>query len=314
VQAYVRRYGVTLGLIAVAAIWGATFVIVADAVERYPVFGFLAWRFAVAAVAFVLLFPRVLKRLSRPNLTMGLLAGLFLTLGYIFQTAGLAGDGRTTPARAAFITGLYVVVTPLLQAVVLRRRPHTATLVGGAVALVGLWLLSGFGLGGEWVLGDTLVVVCAVAYSVHMIVLGSTTEVHDVTALTLVQLLTAAVATGIVSVIFERPGVPTDGGVWLAIIMTGVLASAVAFAIQTYAQRHIPPARTALILVTEPAFGGVFGWMAAGMAPVREVVGAAFMLGGMVTSELWAARAPEKENVTFEPAVEGIPAPLIDED
>ncbi len=109
------------------------------------------------------------------------------------------------------------------------------------------------------------------------------------------------------------PGLPTETSVWLALLMTGVLASAVAFAIQTWAQRQVSPARTALILASEPAFGGLFGWAVAGVAPVREVAGAAMMLGGMLISEVAAILAPKEEGIAFEPGVEGMPAPVIEE-
>lgn len=301
---------VQASLILVAAIWGCTFVVVADAIARYPMYGFLFWRFAVAAIAFVAFFPRVLKRMSVPNLRRGFVAGVLLSIGYIFQTWGLDGATRTSPARAAFITGLYVVFTPLLQAAILRRPPRKSTLLGAAVALAGLWLLSGIGSGnGAWVLGDTLVVVCAVAYSVHMIVLGSTDESHDVGALTLVQLVTVAVVCGAISAIKEHPGLPSDPSVIVAILVCGVLASAFAFVVQTWAQRKLPPSRVALILVTEPAFGGVFGWAVAGVWPVREVIGAATMFAGMILAELVASRASARR-IEFEPAVEGVPVAL----
>lgn len=309
-----ERFGVPAALIGVAAVWGGTFVLVADAISRYPMYAFLALRFAVATVAFVVLFPRVLKRLDAANLKMGLLAGVFLTAGYIFQTWGLAPEVGTTPARAAFITGLYVVIVPLMQAAIMRRAPRWATILGAAMALAGLLLLSGAGLGGTWVLGDTLVAVCAVAYSVHMIVLGSTDERHDTGALTLVQLIVVTLATGAISLATESPGLPADGMVWFAILLCGILASAVAFVVQTWAQRRIPPARVALILVTEPAFGGLFGWAVAGVAPLLEVAGASLMLGGMVTSEWVAARSAPEEGVAFEAAVEGMPAPVVEDD
>jgi drug/metabolite transporter (DMT)-like permease len=313
-RTYAERYGVQAALIGVAAIWGGTFVMVADAISRYPMYGFLAWRFGVATIAFVVFFPRVFKRIDSLNLRTGLIAGVFLTAGYIFQTWGLDGATRTTPARAAFITGLYVVITPLLQAVLLRRRPRKATLLGGAIALAGLWLLSGITMGGlgGWVLGDTLVVVCALAYSIHMIVLGSTGENHDVMVLTLIQLATVTVVCAGISWVKERPPIPTEPRVIFAILLCGVLASTVAFIIQTWAQSKLPPARVALILVTEPAFGGIIGWAAAGSWPIREVLGAAAMLGGMIVSEAVAAMAPASEHVAFEPAMEGIPAAVVD--
>jgi drug/metabolite transporter (DMT)-like permease len=276
-------------------------------------YGFLAWRFGIAALAFALFYPRVFKKLDRPNLLWGLLAGVFLSAGYIFQTWGLDGATATTPARAAFITGLYVILTPLFQAVLLRKMPRKSTLLGAAIALGGLWLLSGIGTAsGGWVTGDTLVVICAVAYSIHMIVLGSTREVHDVMALTFVQLATVTVVCTFISAVKEQPGLPTNPAVIWAIVITGVLASALAFVIQTWAQSKIPPARVALILVMEPAFGGLIGWAVAGVAPLRELLGAAAMLSGMIVSEVVAAMAPASEGIAFGPAVEGMPAPVAE--
>jgi drug/metabolite transporter (DMT)-like permease len=288
---------------------------VAAALALYPMYAFLAWRFALAAVAFVAFYPKVLRRLSPASLRMGLLAGLVLSAGYIFQTWGLDGATKTSPAKAAFITGLYVVITPLLQAVLLRKRPRTSTVAGGLIALVGLWLLSGIGSSsGGWVFGDTLVVLCAVAFSVHIIVLGSTGEHHDVGVLTLVQLATVAVVCAAISAFKEHAGPPTDWSVIGAIVLCGVLASAMAFAVQTWAQRKLPPSRVALILVTETAWGGVFGWSAAGVWPVREVAGAALMFAGLILSEALAAFGPSAERVAFEPTVEGVPAPMVERD
>lgn len=314
VREYARRYGVQAALLAVAGVWGWAFVVVADAIALYPMYAFLAWRFALAAVAFVAFYPRVLKRLTPANLRTGLIAGALLAGGYIFQTWGLDGATKTTPARAAFITGLYVVITPLLQAALLRRRPRRSTVMGGAIALVGLWILSGIGdSSGGWVFGDTLVVICAVIYSLHIIVLGSTGEQHDVSALTLVQLATVAVICGAISVVRESASPPSDPSVIAAIVITGVLASAVAFVVQTWAQRKLPPARVAIILVTETAFGGLFGWAAAGVWPMLEMIGAGVMFVGLVVSETLAVGATEVGTVAFEAAVEGMPAPLVDE-
>ncbi|NTW28017.1 MAG: DMT family transporter [Coriobacteriia bacterium] len=308
---YFEKYGVQTALIVVAAIWGCTFVVVADAIALYPMYGFLFWRFAVAALAFVVFFPAVLRRMSAVSVRRGLVAGLLLSAGYIFQTLGLDGATRTTPARAAFITGLYVVFTPLLQAVVLRKRPRKSTMLGGVIALSGLWILSGIGAGGGWVLGDTFVAICALAYSVHMIVLGMTDETHDIGVLTLVQLVTVALVCGVISVVRERPPLPTQLSVIMAILVCGVLASAFAFVVQTWAQSKLAPSRVALILVTEPAFGGVFGWAVAGVWPIREILGAATMFAGMIVAEAMAAMAPSAEKMGFEPAVEGIPAPIM---
>lgn len=316
VRRYVERFGVQTALLAVAVIWGWAFVAVADAIERCPMYSFLAWRFALASVAFVVFYPKVLKRLTAENIRMGLIAGVLLSAGYILQTWGLDGAGRTTPARAAFITGLYVVMTPLVQAVLLRRRPRTATLLGGGIALAGLWVLSGIGSStGGWAAGDTLVVLCAVAFTAHIIALGSTHEGHDVAALTLVQLATVAAVCAVISAFKERAPLPTDSSVIVAIIVTGVFASALAFVVQTWAQRELPPARVALILVTETAFGGFFGWAASSTPPpAAELVGAALMFVGLIVSEAVAAMSTAEPPVTLEPVVEGMPPVVLSEE
>jgi drug/metabolite transporter (DMT)-like permease len=311
VRAVLRQYGVQIALVGVAAVWGGTFVTVKDAVARYPfLYAFLALRFAIAVVAFAIVVPSSVRLLSRRTAVVGLVAGAFLTAGYVFQTWGLQG---TSASKAAFITGMFVVMTPLLQAVLLRRPPGWLNLVGVALAVVGLWLLSG-GQSGGWNVGDTRVLLCAAAYSAHMIVLGSVGRQHDVRPLTLVQLVTVTVVCGAISLATEQtPGLPADAGVWFALLLTGVLASAVAFAVQTYAQRFISPTKTALILITEPAFGGVFGWLAGERLGIGGLAGAALILGGMLVSELVGVREAEAGQAGLEPALEGPPVAIAED-
>jgi len=308
-----RRWLVSLALVGVAAVWGTTFVMVQDAVASYPVYSFLGLRFAVATLAFLVLFPSTLRRIDRGVVGAGLIAGALLTAGYVFQTLGLA-PGMTSPGRAAFITGMFVVITPFLQAVILRRVPKWTAWVGVAAAVAGLWLLSGGGGGGGWNLGDSLVLICAVAYSGHMIVLGSIGRGHDARPLTFVQLLTVSVVCGAVGIATEHPPVPTSSSLWVALAVTGVLASAVAFAVQTYAQKHLSPTRTALILICEPAFGGLFAWFAVGerLGPAG-IAGAVLILVGMAVSEVLATFVAKRgERDVFEVALEGPPAHLLE--
>jgi drug/metabolite transporter (DMT)-like permease len=306
VKRALEDYGIQLALVAVAAVWGAGFVIVKDAVASYPLYSFLALRFIIAVIAFVVLFPRSVTTMTWGAVRVGMVAGAFLCAGYIFQTWGLQ---ETTASKAAFITGLFVVITPVMQAVLLRSKPSRSTAIGIGLAVVGLWLISGASTGG-WTVGDTRVLVCAVAYSAHIIVLGSIGRNHEVGPLTLIQLLTTAVVCSALAWFFEPHELPTDSSIWWAALVTGVFASAVAFAVQTYAQRHLSPARTALILITEPAFGGLFGWLAGETLGIKGLAGAALILGGMVLAELVAARAPASEGVVFEPAIEGPSVPL----
>lgn len=304
------RYWVQAALVATAAVWGSTFIVVKDAVAAYPLYSFLGLRFAIAVLAFVAIFPRSVAHLDRSTIMVGVLAGAFLCAGYIFQTWGLQD---TTASRAAFITGMFVVITPLMQGVLLRLVPRPTTVAGVVLAVVGLWLLSGASSAG-WGVGDTRVLLCAIAYSAHMIVLGGVGRRHDPMALTLVQLATTALVCLGIALAIERPIVaPTGAAVWIALVLTGVFASAVAFAVQTYAQRHIPPARTALILITEPAFGGLFGWMAGETLGLRGLGGAALILGGMVLAELVGVQAAAEEGVVLEASLEGPSVPVIEE-
>lgn len=306
-----RRWFVTLALVGVAAVWGATFVMIKDAVAAYPVWSFLGWRFGIASIAFLVLFPSTLRHLDAATVRTGLIAGAFMTAGYVFQTLGLV---KTSPSKAAFITGMFVIVTPFMQAVVLRRMPRWPAWVGVASSVGGLWLLSGGGPIGGWNTGDTLVAVCAVAYSAHIIVLGSIGRGHDARPLVFVQLVTVTVVCGLVGAVVERPPVPAGASIWTALLVTGVLASAVAFAVQTYAQRFLSPTRTALILICEPAFGGLFGWLLAGeVLGMRGWAGAALILAGMAASEvltLVVARSGEVE--VLEPSLEGPPVHLVE--
>lgn len=305
-----RRMWVTLALVGVSAVWGGTFVMVKDAVSRYPLYGFLGLRFAIAVIAFIVMFPRSFSLFRPGTVKVGVIAGLTLCAGYIFQTWGLQA---TSASKAAFITGMFVVITPALQALLLRRPPRPATIAGVALAVVGLWLLSG-GTDGGWNVGDTRTLLCAAAYSVHMIVLGGMGRAHDARPLTLVQLATVAVFCGAIALIVERPSLPSDAGVWFALVITGVFASAVAFAVQTYAQRIISPTKTALILIMEPAFGGVFGWLAGESLGIGGAVGAALILGGMVVAELVGASAPPDEHVVIQTTLEGPAVPVIEEE
>jgi len=300
---------VTAALIGVAAVWGGTFVMVKDAVSRYPLYSFIALRFAIAVVAFLVLFPQTFKLFRPGTVRVGVLAGLMLTAGYVFQTWGLQA---TSASKAAFITGMFVVITPALQALLLRRPPRPVTIAGVALAVVGLWLLSG-GSGGSWNVGDTRTLLCAVAYSAHMIVLGSLGRDHDARPLTLIQLATVTVITGVVALVVESPALPTDGAVWLALAVTGVLASAVAFAVQTYAQRIISPTKTALILIMEPAFGGLFGWLAGESLGLSGVAGAALILAGMAVAELLGSGAAPEPHVVIETTLEGPAVPVIED-
>jgi drug/metabolite transporter (DMT)-like permease len=244
-----------LGLIGIAAVWGLTFPMVQDAVEKLPTMAFLGYRFLAAALVVALVFRRQLAALSRAGWLAGGIMGVFLTAGYVFQTLGLE---RTSSSNAGFITGLFVVLTPLLGALVLRQRIDAPAWVAAAVSALGLYLLSGTE---GFNTGDALVLGCAISFSAHILATGRAATEHDAGALLVVQLAVCGIFCTAVAGGSGQLEAPAGGDVWLALAVTAFVASALGFFVQTYAQQHAAPARTALILASEPAFAGLFGFL-----------------------------------------------------
>jgi drug/metabolite transporter (DMT)-like permease len=246
-----------LALIGIASVWGLTFVMVQDAIELLPTMAFLAYRFIPAALIVAVIFHRQLRALPPEGWRAGLVMGVFLTGGYVFQTLGLED---TSASNAGFITGLFVVLTPVLGAVFLRQRIPTIAWVAAGVSMLGLWLLSG--AGGEFELrGDGLVLLCACSLAAHILATASAVERFEVGALLAVQLGVVGVTCLAIGAAAGQLEAPEGATVWSALLVTSLVASALGFFVQTFAQQHAPPARTALILASEPAFAGLFGWL-----------------------------------------------------
>ncbi|HVF20125.1 MAG TPA: DMT family transporter [Mycobacteriales bacterium] len=271
---------VVAALVAVTAVWGSTFVVVKDAIERMPVLAFLTWRFVLAALAMVVFRPRAVARLSRDGRRHGALLGVALGAGYLAQTFGL----RTADAAVSgFITGMFVVFTPLAAAVLLRRAPGRSAWAAVVLATVGLGLLSldGFQIGG----GEALTLLCAVAFALHIVGLGEWSARHDAYALAVVQL--AVVAAGCaIGAAAGGLSLPRDGSVWVALVVTALLATAVAFVVQTWAQAHLEPTRAAVIMTMEPVFAGVFAAVAGETFGARKLAGSALILAAMLAVEI----------------------------
>lgn len=210
--------------------------------------------------------------------------GVFLTGGYIFQTLGLE---RTTASNAGFITGMFVVLTPVFGSLFLGQKAGRLAWIAAGVSTAGLFLLSGAG-GSVNLVGDGLVLVCAVSFSFHILFTDRAIKDHHAGALLAVQLgvcglFTLAVASGMGDL-----DIPRSSTVWSAIIVTSLFASALGFFVQTYAQKHAPPARTALILASEPAFAGLFAYLLAGeILTAIGWTGAGLILISIATVELF---------------------------
>ncbi len=290
-----------LALLAVAVAWGITFVVVKEALNAVGPFTFVALRFAWGAAAMaplVLLGRGVMSRgdILRPNGTVSLaragsLTGACLFAGYAFQTAGLQ---VTSAGRAAFITGLSVVIVPILVALVAHQPVGRAAGAGVGLATLGLALLSAEALSIDLEttgIGDLLVLGCAFAFALHIFLLGRFAPRHDVVRLTTVQIITVAALSGIAVAIWEAPAWEGLVAAWPAAAFTGVLCTALAFAVQTEAQRFTTPTHTALIFSTEPVFGALF---AAAFAGERfggtELAGCGLILLGMLVVQLFPAR------------------------
>lgn len=274
-----RARSAEIALVGATAVWGLTFPVVQDAIALVPVMTFLGYRFTAAALIAGIAFRRQLVELSRAGWRAGAYMGVFLTGGYILQTFGLE---RTTAANAGFITGLFVVLTPLLGAILLGHRVDRLAWISAGVAAIGLYLLSGTG-DEVHIAGDLLVLMCAVSFTFHILVTDPAVRAHDVSGLLVVQLgVCGGFCLGIAAIGRDLV-MPDAASVWIALIITAVFASVAAFWVQAYAQRHASPSRTALILTMEPVFAGFFayllngetldplGWLGAGLIFVAIV-------------------------------------------
>ena len=263
-------------LLSVSAAWGMAFVVMKDAIERQSVNNFLFTRFLVAVLVMVALKPSVVKQFDRDLLQRAGSAGVFLGLGYIFQTLGLA---RTGAAITGFVTGLYVVFTPLLAYFFLKERITKLIWVCVAVATVGLGLLSirGFSVG----IGEMLVLASAFFFAAHIIALGKWSSGRDVYAMTIVQLAMCAVLSGLAS-IPEGYSPPPDNGVWGVVIFTAVICTAVAFVVQTWSQAHMTTTKVAVILTMEVVFAAIFAMIFGGeRLTLQATLGGVMVLAAM---------------------------------
>jgi drug/metabolite transporter (DMT)-like permease len=256
---------------------------VQDAIELLPTMAFLGYRFVPAAVLVALVFRRQLRRLPPAGWRAGAVMGAFLTLGYVFQTLGLE---ETTASNAGFITGLFVVFTPLLGALVLRERIGPPAWAAAGASALGLYLLSG--AGGQLDLrGDGLVLLCALSFAAHILATSRAVTRYDVGALLAVQLGICGLVCLAAAALGGQLEAPKGATVWSALLVTSLVASALGFFVQSFAQQHAPPARTALILATEPVFAGLFGYVLADeRLSAVAWLGAALIVAAIVAVEV----------------------------
>ena len=276
-----------LVLIAVTAVWGVTFVQVKDAVALYPLFAFLALRFAIASLTLAPAAARRVRTLGRGGWVAAIFAGALLGAGFALQTAGLE---RSSVSSTGFITGMYVVLTPLLALAIFRTRAGLSVWIGVALTTVGLALLSG--VHGGAVAGHLLVLAGAAVYSLQIVLLEQFAPRYDALAFTFVEMLTSLAGLMAIALALGQLSVPHGWTVWGALLVTGVFASAFAFLAQTWAQRRATATQTALAFSLEPVWASFFGFTLAGdRLGTLGWVGCAVIMAGIVVAEPAAAAA-----------------------
>ena len=279
-----------LALLAVTAMWGSTFFLIRDLLDRMPVLDFLAVRFAIATVALAAVAPRALRRLDRDSVRQALVLGGVYGVAQIMQTTGLA---HTPASVSGFITGTYVVATPLFAAVLLRSRITAVTWGAVALATGGLAVLSLTGLSVGY--GQAITFVAALLYALHIVGLGAWSDARHAYGMAVVQLAVIAVVC-FVATVGDGIVLPQTRADWLAVVYMALFAGAFAMVAQTWAQAHLAPARAAIIMSMEPVFAALFAVLLGGEAfTLRMGVGGLMVLSAMLVVELAPRRRIEVE-------------------
>lgn len=273
-----------IALTTVAAVWGASFVLMKDALKGQSVDDFLATRFIIATAALMLFRPKALTEIDSEMLKKGSLLGLFLGSGYLFQTIGLH---LTTAATTGFLTGLYVVFTPILGALFLKSSVSRNEWIGVAMATIGLALLSlkGFSIG----MGELSVLLSALFFALHILGLGRWSERFATYPLTIVQLGTIAILMTILAIVDSGYEPPNTDQEWTATIFTALLATSIAFLIQTWSQSKMDATVVAVVLTLEVVFAALFAVLAGQESlTIRATIGGTLIFAAMLLMQIRA--------------------------
>ncbi len=282
--------------------WGATFVLIKQALAEVSPLLFNAIRMTLAAAVLSAGYFRQLRRLGRAPLLTGVMVGACLWAGYEFQTTGLK---YTSPSKSAFITGLSVILVPVLLALVWRRRIHRRTAAGVALAFAGLYLLTVPESLASINRGDVLTLACAVAFAFQIILMGRAMQHYEFAQIATLQAIACAALNWLTVPFGERPFIAWTAVVIWAIVITALFCTAAAFTIQAWAQQFTPPTHTALIFALEPVFAWITSYMVLGEKLAgRAAFGALLILGGVVISELHGDTAEMKAELGSSPAEE----------
>lgn len=291
-------------LVFVTLLWGITFVQIKAALVYISPLLFNVVRMVLAASAMCLIFHKDLARLTYKSARAGALVGVFLWLGYEFQTTGLK---FTTASKSAFLTGICVVLVPLLLAIFFRRHVNRWVTLGALTAFVGLYLMA-FPASGDGAfhlssinVGGMLSLACAVMFGFQIIFIGRAAQKYEFRQIATVQIVVCAILMAVTVPVVEKPYVAWNATVIWAIAVTALLCTALAFSVQAWAQQFTPPTHAALIFSMEPVFAGLASWLLLGeRLGFRGGAGAALILGGVLLSELKGSTPAEMQEETAE--------------
>ena len=281
-----------LSLFSITIIWGSSFIVMKNISDDVPAYAYLAMRFLVASIILALIFNKNLKGINFSGIMRGLLIGLLLYAGMMLQVLGLK---TTTASNSAFITGLNVIMVPIISVFLLKKRPPLNAVIGVILAALGLFFLTGFQ--GNWVIGDTLTLMCAVCFALQIIFIDKFASDMDIYHLAFIQVTSAAVFylitwAGIEFASADPTPVVLDSKIIFTILYTGAFGTAFGYGVQTIAQKYTTPTRTALILTCEPVFGAIFALIVPDIygntetLTIKTFIGCLLILSGMIVTEL----------------------------
>lgn len=277
------RFRANAALVFIALVMGSTFVIVKQAVRDIDPVTFLALRFGIASIVLAISFRGKLTTLRETNWSAGITIGLWLAAGFLLQTIGLTS---TSASKAGFITGLSVVMVPLIGAVWLSRRPSAATMFGVVSAAAGMGLLC-LGDNLQPSVGDLFVLGCAFAFAMHIVCIGEVAQSSQALPIAMVQLFVTALVCLVGALLVGSTPLEVVLRHSAAILFMALVPSALVLTLQVYVQRVVSATNTALVLSLEPVFAAIFGAAILGEELTQKaLLGALLILSGMVAAEL----------------------------
>ncbi len=282
----IKEFGADIVLLSVAVSWGATFVIVQDAIKDIPVFAFLFLRFFLSFLLLGIIGIRYIKEINKELIISGIFLGALFFLGYATQTYGLL---YTKSSIVAFITGLNVVIVPMIISIFFKEKVYVVSFIGALLASFGLWLLTGANGIDSFGKGEFYSLLCATFFAIHIVFTAKLSYRFNIFLLVCIELVTVSILSLIASIYTDPFTIPKSYSyaLILALITTVLFATVYALFMQTYMQRYTTPSKAAIIFTMEPVSAAIFSYFYAGeVLSVIQIAGAVVMVGAMLMVEL----------------------------